>query len=305
MKSHFQDEYIVGAEYQLSPQYVVGAKATMRKLRSAIDDTCTPALGGRCFLFNPGVANTFLEEQDDGSFKEVTYSNAQLGMPNLKRKYAALDMFIEHPFADKWYGKLEYTFSHNYGNTEGQLASDLDTGSGGQSDVSTTQDWDLPQLMVGANGSLPNDRKHQIRAFGYYQLSNEWRFGATAQIASGRPLSCTSFWPDPTAPVYNGSYYHYCGLPITGSTGYVFTPRGTSGHSPWTYKLDLNVAYSPDWAQNKLTLQLDVFNIFNKQTPLYYNMRYASNRSTVNPLYERVLDYTSPRSARFTMRYDF
>jgi len=305
MKSHFQDEYILGAEYQLSPSYNVGAKATVRKLRSAIDDTCTPALGGRCFLFNPGQANTFLEEQDDGSFQEVTYSNAQLGFPRLKRKYAALDLFVEHPFADNWYAKIEYTFAHNYGNTEGQLASDLDTGSGGQSDVSTTQDWDLPQLMVGANGSLPNDRKHQIRAFGYYQLSKEWRFGATAQIASGRPLSCTSFWPDPTAKVYNGSYYHYCGLPIAGSTGYVYTPRGTSGHTPWTYKLDLNVAYSPAWADNKLTLQMDVFNIFNKQTPLYYNTRYASNRSTVNPLYMRVLDYTSPRTVRFTARYDF
>ena len=305
MKSHFQDEYILGAEYQLSPSYVVGAKATVRKLRSAIDDTCTPALGGACFLFNPGQANTFLEEQDDGSFKEVTYSNAQLGFPRLKRKYAALDLFVEHTFADNWYGKLEYTFSHNYGNTEGQLSSDLDTGSGGQSDVSTTQDWDLPQLMVGSNGTLPNDRRHQIRAFGYYQLSKEWRFGATAQIASGRPLSCTSFWPDPSAKVYNSSTYHYCGLPIAGSTGYVFTPRGTSGHTPWTYKLDLNVAYSPAWADNKLTLQMDVFNILNKQTPLYYNTRYASNRSTVNPLYMRVLDYSSPRTVRFTARYDF
>jgi Outer membrane receptor for ferrienterochelin and colicins len=305
MKSHFQDEYILGAEYQLSPSYIVGAKATVRKLRSAIDDTCTPALGGRCFLFNPGQANTFLEEQDDGSFQEVTYSNAQLGFPRLKRKYAALDLFVEHPFADNWYAKIDYTFSHNYGNTEGQLSSDLDTGSGGQSDVSTTQDWDLPQLMVGSNGTLPNDRRHQIRAFGYYQLSKEWRFGATAQIASGRPLSCTSFWPDPTAKVYNSSTYHYCGLPIPGSTGYVYTPRGTSGHTPWTYKLDLNVAYSPAWADDKLTLQMDVFNILNKQTPLYYNTRYASNRSTVNPLYMRVLDYSSPRTVRFTARYDF
>ena len=306
LKSHFQDEYILGAEYQLSPTYVVGAKATVRKLRSAIDDTCTPALGGRCFIFNPGVANTFLEQQDDGSFKEVTYTNAQMGFPSLKRKYAALDLFVEHTFADKWYGKIEYTFSHNYGNTEGQLNSDTDTGSGGQADVSVTQDWDLPYLMVGANGSLPNDRKHQIRAFGYYQLSSEWRFGATFQAASGRPLSCTSFWPDATAPgLYNGSYYHYCGLPIAGSTGYVFTPRGTSGHTPWTYKLDLNVAYSPEWADNKLTFQMDVFNILNKQTPLYYNMRYATNRSTVNPLYQRVLDYTSPRTVRFTARYDF
>lgn len=305
LKSHFQDEYILGAQYQLTPEYVFGAKGTVRKLRSAIDDTCTPALGGACFLFNPGKANSFLEEQDDGTFVERHYSNAELGFPHLKRKYVALDLFLEHPFADKWYGKIDYTYSHNYGNTEGQLASDLDTGAGGQTDVSVTQDWDLPQLMVGANGSLPNDRRHQFRAFGYYQMSKEWRFGGTAMIMSGRPLSCTSFWPDPKAPVYNGSYYHYCGLPIPGSTGYVYTPRGTSGNTPWTHRYDLNVAYSPNWLDNKLTFQVDVFNVLNRQTPLYYNMRYASNRSTVNPLYRRVLNYTDPRTVRFTMRYDF
>lgn len=306
MKSHFQDEFILGAEYQVTPSLVSGAKVTVRKLRSAIDDTCTPALGGRCFLFNPGVANTFMEENDDGSFSEVTYSNAQLGFPKLKRKYAALDLFVEHPFADKWYGKIGYTFAHNYGNTEGQLASDLDTGTGGQSDVSTTQDWDLSYLMVGANGSLPNDRKHQIRAYGYYQATKEWRVGSTVQIASGRPLSCTSFWPNASDPgLYNGSYYHYCGLPITGSTGYVFTPRGTSGRTPWTYKADINVAYTPGWADNKLTLQMDIFNLFNRQSALYYNMRYATNRSTVNQLYKRVLNYSDPRTVRFTARYDF
>ncbi len=64
-----------------------------------------------------------------------------------------------------------YTFSRNYGNTEGQLNSDLDTGTGGQEDVSVTQDWDLPQLMQGANGLLPNHRGHVLKAFGYMKLT--------------------------------------------------------------------------------------------------------------------------------------
>lgn len=305
LKSHFQDEFIFGMQQQLSQSYNWGARATLRKLRSAIDDTCTPALGGACFLFNPGVSNTFLQEQADGSFKEVTYSAAELQLPQLKRKYYALDLFLEHTFADKWYGKIDYTYSRSYGNTEGQLASDLDTGAGGQSDVSVTQDWDLPELMVGANGNLPNNRKHQLRVFGYYQLSDELRFGATLQVMSGRPLSCTTFWPDPTADVYNGSYYHYCGLPIAGSTGYVFTPRGTSGTTPWTETLNVNTAYSPSWMDHKLTFQVDVFNLFNQQRPLYYNERYATNRSTVNQLYGRVLNYSDPRSVRLQVRYDF
>ncbi len=217
MKSHFQDEYILGMQQQLSPAFTYGTKLTYRTLRSAIDDTCTPTLGGACFLFNPGVANTFEEEQADGSFKEVTYTNAQLGFPKLKRKYIALDLYAEHPFDGKWYGKVEYTLSHNFGNTEGQLASDLDTGSGGQADVSQTQDWDLPQLMVGAGGNLPNDRRHQIKAFGYFQITPEWRVGSTAVITSGRPASCTSFYPTPDAGLYQGAYYHFCGIAGTGT----------------------------------------------------------------------------------------
>lgn len=316
MKSHFQDEYIVGMQQQINAGFNWGAKLTYRDLRSAIDDTCTQALGGACFLFNPGVANTFLEEQADGSFKEVTYTNAQLGMPKLKRQYYALDLFAEHPFDGKFYGKVEYTFSRSYGDTEGQLASDLDTGSGGQADVSQTQDWDLPQLMVGSNGRLPNDRTHQIKAFGYYQITPEWRVGATAYITSGRPKTCTSFYPTPDAGLYNGSYYHYCGLPgsgtAPGSAGYTppsadyrFSPRGSAGTTPWVYTLNLNVAYTPEWAKKQLTLQADVMNVFNQQVPQSYNPSYAVDRNTRNQFYGQEIGFTTPRSVRLSARYDF
>ncbi|WP_430388093.1 TonB-dependent receptor [Dyella sp. 20L07] len=316
IRSHYQDEYILGMEQQISPSYNWGAKLTYRKLMSAIDDTCTPVLGGRCLTFNPGTGNTFDFLQPDGSIVTKHFSKEELGLPDLKRKYYALDLYLEHPFADKWYGKVSYTFSRNYGNTEGQLASDLDTGAGGQTDVSRTQDWDLPQLMVGSNGLLPNNRTHQLKAFGYYQLSNQWRFGATLIAASGRPKNCTSYYPTADAGLYNGSYYYYCGLAGTGtkpgSAGYVapspdyaFSPRGSHGTTPWTYQLNLNVAYTPGWVDNKLTLQLDAINVLNRQTPTMYNYRYSSNRTTVNPLYGRELNYTDPRYFRFTARYDF
>ena len=65
-----------------------------------------------------------------------------------------------------FFGKIDYTLSHNWGNAEGQLNSSVDTGSGGQGDVSVTQDWDLPELMYGVNGSLPNNRTQQIKVLG-------------------------------------------------------------------------------------------------------------------------------------------
>ena len=324
LNSHFQDEYIAGMEQQISPAYNWGAKLTYRNLRSAIDDTCTPALGGHCFLFNPGQANTFLQEQADGSFKEVTYSNRELGFPRLKRKYYAVDLFLEHPFAEKWYGRIDYTYSRNYGNTEGQLASDLDTGNGGQADVSTTQDWDLPQLMVGANGLLPNNRKHQIKAFGYFQATEEWRFGASLIAASGRPKNCTSHYPTADKGLYSGAAYWFCGLSGSGTapgavdakgkpipyvpaaSDYAFSPRGSHGTAPWTYQLNLNVAYTPSWLDNKLTLQMDIINVLNRQVATAYNYRYETSvRNTPNQLYLREINVSDPRYFRFTARYDF
>ena len=303
LKSHYQDEYIAGLDQAITPTLNWGAKLTWRQLRSAIDDTCTPALGGACFLFNPGTGNTFLQQQDDGTFVARHYTKDELNLGDLKRKYYALDLYLEHPFADKWYGRIDYTWSRSYGNTEGQLASDLDTGNGGQADVSVTQDWDLPQLMVGANGKLPNNRTHQIKAFGYYQFTDDLRFGANLNIASGRPKNCTSFYPTPDAGLYNGAFYYWCGLP--GQPGYERSPRGSHGNTPWTYIVNLNAAYTPSWLDKNLTLQIDVLNVLNKQTPTAYYPRYASSRSTVNPLYDRELNFTDPRTVRFTARYDF
>lgn len=316
LKSHFQDEFIVGMEQDLGNNLAWGAKLTYRDLKSAIDDTCTPALSGGCFIFNPGVGNTFWEEQADGGFQQVHYSAQQLDLPQLKRRYYAVDLFLERAFANNFYGKVEYTFSRNYGNTEGQLASDLDTGAGGQEDVSVTQDWDLPQLMVGANGPLPNHRKHQLKAFGYYEWSPEWRTGASLIMASGRPRSCTSYYPTADAGLYNGSYYYFCGLAGTGtppgapgyvapSADYRFASRGSAGNNPWTFQLNLNVAYVPNWANNKLTFQLDVLNALNRQVSGVWYGKYSENRVTPDQRFGQELLFSQPRTIRVTTRYDF
>ncbi len=316
IKSHYQDEYIVGMEQAIDPLWSWGAKATYRNLRSAIDDTCTPALGGACFLFNPGQGNTFYEEQADGSFKKVYYSAQELGLPKLKRKYYALDFFLERQMSDNWYGKIDYTFSRNYGNTEGQLASDLDTGTGGQADVSVTQDWDLPQLMVGANGLLPNHRAHQFKVIGMYEFSKEYRLAGTLIAASGRPKNCTSYYPTADAGLYNGAYYHFCGIAgsgtAPGSNGYVPpspdyrpSPRGSEGTTPWTFTLNLSFAYTPNWAKNNLTVQADVLNVLNRQVAGQIYPRYAASRTEADARYGQELSYSTPRTMRLTVRYDF
>ena len=313
LKAHYQDEYILGMEQVLDATLSWGAKLTYRDLKSAIDDNCSPVLGGACFILNPGEANTFWIQQEDGSFEKVTYSAGELALPKLKRRYAALDLFAEYNDG-MLRGKLEYTLAHNWGNAEGQLNSSTDTGGGGQSDVSVSQDWDLPELMAGAGGPLPNNRTHQVKAFGSIKLSHQWRVGGSMIVQSGRPRSCTSFWPYAKSGIYNSASYYYCGVPgaqtavndpdAVPNADYHFSPRGAAGETPWTATFNLNVTYTPSWLAG-LSVGMDVLNLFDTQTPTAFFDRSAANRTQVSQRYGQVLYYTDPRSVRLTVRYDF
>jgi hypothetical protein len=108
-----------------------------------------------------------------------------------------------------------------------------------------------------ANGLLPNDRTHSLKAYGFYDLTPEWTVGANFLAGPGRPKSC--FGNHPTIdPNYDyGSVYFYCnGKPA---------PRGTNGNLPWDIRLDMNLAYRPQQIKG-LAFKVDVFNFLNKQT---------------------------------------
>lgn len=313
LKPHYQDEFIIGMERTESPSFSWGAKATYRDLKNAIDDICPT----ECFIFNAGTNEaTFWEDDGTGNLVQVTHNfedDFGTAFPKLKRKYLALDMYAQYQKGD-FFGKVDYTLSHNWGNAEGQLNSSVDTGNGGQGDVSVTQDWDLPELMYGVSGSLPNNRTHQIKMIGSYRFADEWRVGGSAIVQSGRPRSCYSYWPYAKPGLYNNAYYSYCGVPgaqtavndpnVVPNSDYVYSPRGSIGETPWTATFNANISYMPNWMEG-LTLSMDVLNLFNTQTATGYYERSASSRTTVNPRYEQVLYYTNPRSFRFTVRYDF
>jgi outer membrane receptor protein involved in Fe transport len=317
MKPSFQDELTLGLEKAYSPDLNFGAKVTYRKLKSTIDDFCDQRPfdkyaaahnintdhyeGFSCASFNPGEANDFLVDYaGNGTYTKVHLTEADLGFEKAKRTYAALDLFAEHPYRNGWYAKVNYTLGRSKGNTEGQTLSDTTTGQG---DVAATQTWDYAELMKYANGLLPNDRKHQIKAYGFYDLTPQWTVGGSALIASGRPRSCSgtnpTTQPGSGAPNYQ-SASHYC----FGATGNVNTPspRGTLGRLPWDKNLDLNIVYKPTFLKG-LGLKIDVFNVFDNQVEQKVVERYNTNNARYN-LYESVLSYTAPRSVKFTAEYN-
>jgi len=312
LRSQYQDEAILGFSKMLGNHWVYGAKATVRKLQTAIDDVCdTNALTNKivasgldpdsvvipdgCLIFNPGRTNTFQLPNSDGrGYSEVTMTNKDWGFSNnAKRKYYALDVFLEHPFDGKWQGRVDYTFSRSYGNTEGQVLSTI-----GQNDVSKTQDWDFWQLMEYSNGVLSNDRTHQLKAYGAYQITPEWMVSGSLQMMSGAPRVCLGYYgTNESDPVAYQSSYHYCaGNP---------TPLGSLGRLPWTKQLNLGVTYRPLFANKKLALNLDVFNVLNERKPTVMDASYESTPYTVANTYGITRYQQAPRYVRLSASYDW
>lgn len=340
LRAHYQDEFILGADKQLTPSLTVGARATYRQLKSQVDDTSDPrpvcaylashyqdySSAADCMgritypgvIFNPGRGAEFdVNIARPGAapvLRHVKLSAQDFGMPKPVRKYLALDLYAEHPFDGTWYGRVDYVWSHNWGNTEGQIKSDIV-----QEDVAASQDWDFPQFMRYASGNLPNDRRHAIRAFGYWQLTPEWLISSTVSLTSGRPKNCLGAWFKGPDGVYtdpagymgrdgdNGAY-HVCYDQVS--------PRGSKGTLPWTYRLDLGAQWRPAFADHKLALGLDVFNVFNQQRAISIsetavggqvgsNADGSSLGGSPSNMYGGIQGYTEPRYVRISAQYDF
>jgi hypothetical protein len=328
LKPNYQDELTLGFDKAWSPDFNFGGKVTYRKLGAGIDDSCDTrpildfaAKNGitilapnavNCFIYNPGRDVTLWVDGNDkagnpvvtGKGQYATFSADVIREPKAKRNYAALDMYLEHPMRNNWFGRINYTLSRSSGNMEGQTRSDT-----GQTDVGTSAAWDFPEFALGSDGLLPNDRKHQLKALGVYQLTPELSLGGFAMVQSGRPRLCLGTNTeiddngDPANPLsatYGGPgyqyEYYYCGGKVT--------PRGSQGRLPWEKRLDLNLTYAPARLKG-LALKLDVFNALNSQRPLAQESQYDEGDETViYKYYNQYTAYQSPRSVKFTVEYN-
>ena len=337
IKPLFQDEFIVGFQQALADRWSFGVKYTNRQLKSAIDDICegalsrewaaangfTAAQAGRigttisgCFLYNVGgdlTAN--IDLNGNGTLTPVTIPASALFLPKPKRTYNALEFTLERQWDKKWSAQMSYVLSQSKGNTEGYVKSD-----NGQDDAGITQDFDHPGLMEGAEGYLPNDRRHVLKFNGSYAVSDQFRVGATLVVSSGRPKNCFGNYPEivrdgagnpivpaPYAPgplerddsdAYGAASF-YCNAKLNS--------RGSVGRLPWTHDLGLQVVYTPSQVKG-LKLSVDVLNALNRRgVRAIDEVGELDAVGSVNPTYQRPVlsSLQAARSVRFTAAYEF
>ncbi|MGE4070030.1 MAG: carboxypeptidase regulatory-like domain-containing protein [Lysobacterales bacterium] len=321
----YQDEFILGAQWAINDTWTAGVRGISREVKNGVDDFCSldaivdyvnangyPDFDGStlatCMILNPGRSlDIGIDVEGDGNLVDFSIPANVIGLPDYKRQYYAIELFWEANFSNEWFLQGSYTWAHSYGNIEGYVNSTLE-----QDDAGLTQDFDHPRFEDGAYGNLPNDRRHTFKLFGSYNINEEWRVGGNLLVQSGRPVSCNGFVPldglnpdgDGGSLALYGASSFYC-RPADGEPSEL-TYRGQYGRTPWIYSVDGSLSYMPNWAEG-LTLQVDIFNLFNSSKVTEYSETGDLSRAdeSVNPNFLNDVNYQTPRSIRLTARYSF
>jgi hypothetical protein len=267
-----QIEYIIGYETELfDGGWVGGVRGTFRELDESLEDIAIDAAviarhpnAADCYtgfhayvLTNPGTDMTVATTPTadcSGPLVTETYSAAELGYPKAEREYTALTFYMNKVWDGKWSMNASYVWSESKGNNEGYVRSD-----NGQDDAGITTNFDQPGLTDNAIGKLPNNRDHQFKFYGNYQIMDNLMGGAAFTWASGRPINGFGVHPtDVFAQAYGSEAFFVQGQAV---------PRGSVGELSSLKNLDLMLKYDMAFGQKgNLTLKLDVFNVFNWDT---------------------------------------
>jgi TonB dependent receptor/Carboxypeptidase regulatory-like domain/TonB-dependent Receptor Plug Domain len=245
LKGQYIDEFLFGGDYEIAPNLAIGVKGTYRDLGNVIEDFLIGSTG-EYLIANPGSGTgatgaTFLGDV-------VKYGKA-------KRTYKGVEFHAQKRFSNNYQFFGSYVWSQLKGNYDGTFQS-----STGQLDPNINSAFDYADFLVNNNGFLSNDRTHQVKFYGSYTFSNGMAkgldLGVGAHWESGVPL---------TAQGYAVSYRNY---------EYYLTSRGALGRGPSDYEADLHAGYPIPVVGSRVSLLLDVFNVFNRQSATNVDQRY-------------------------------
>jgi hypothetical protein len=317
----YNDEIIIGYSKFLDSGWNLGAFFTYRNLASAIDDVlvdhavrayCEDAgivgcgdvwTGAHSYvLANPGVDMIWTTNELPGTTvpTTITLKAGDLAFPSVQREYSALDLTFDKAFDGQYFMGGSITLSSNRGNYEGTVKSD-----NGQDDAGLTQDYDFPEFMDNAYGYLPNHRAFKAKLYGAAMVG-ETLVGVNMRMASPRKYGCIGNYPggDGVDDNFGGNYW-YGGNDSWACNG-APTPRGSVFDGKWQNQVDLSLSRDisiPFAKEGKV--QLNVFNIFDFESPEDYNEYGESDGVYPDPDWQQPTRYQPGRSIRIDLSAQF
>jgi hypothetical protein len=246
LKGQYITEFLLGGEYEVRPNFTVGGKFSYRDLGRVIEDFLIIDSGGY-FIANPG----------SGLGTQMTFFDySTVEAPKAQRTNTSFELSARKKFSNNWQVLTSYVWSRLEGNYDGTFQN-----STGQLDPNINSAFDYADFLVNAEGHLSNERVHQWKLDGSYEVPrgalSGLNLGLSTRWMSGFPLN---------------AYGHSFGY---ANWEYYYVPRGSLGRGPSDWEADLQVSYPVRFAGNKrLNLFMDVFNLFNRQEAIQLDERY-------------------------------
>lgn len=303
LKSMYQQEFTLGYSRDFPNDFLAGVDYTYRTLKQTIEDIALlPYLEGRgggwnmnYYLTNPGHDVTVVHDWDgDGIAEHLVFSAEDLRFPKPTRQYHALEFFVDKKMSRKLYLRGSYTWSHSYGNHEGLARTDLD---GGGHWTGVSAQWDFLGLTDGAEGNLPNDRRHSAKLFGVWKARENLQASFAWSLSDGRPRNAFSYHPtDFWAGLYGPISFFFNEDQLS--------PRGALGRTDSINRIDAGIRYTRDIGRSTLTVKFDVFNVFNESAVIDYNDKTQIYGGRPNPNFGLATWHQRPRHVRIGLIFD-
>lgn len=270
LHGQFNEEYVLGGEYEVARRWVVGGAFVVRRLMRAIEDI-SPDDGNTYVIANPGQNDCDVTADLRSSLSTVcsdsagNYNPDQTVFPSPTRLYGGLTLTVRKRLANHFQVFASYTLSRLTGNYTGLYSGDND-----QIDPNLSSQYDLVSLIKNRYGLLPNDHPHQVK------LSASYELGGLTPTLDGLTIGVRY-------DGQSGSPINYLGRhPAYGRREVFILPRGEAGRTPFVHQLDAFVGYDVGLGNSmKLNVNLTVFNVFDSQTPTLVDQEYTLD--TVEP----------------------
>lgn len=335
LKGQFTNEVVAGVDWDVGWDLVLGLAYIHRDLGRIIDDVVPD--GSTYIIANPGEptdggAVSDLRSQIDSADARAraapdAASRAALGAerdrlshqlalyqaaatyPRPRRDYNALQVTASRRLSDRFVLLASYTYSRTVGNYAG-----LYSPTTGQLNPNTSIQYDLKQLMVNADGPLPQDRPHNFKLLAAYSVPlgglGALTLGLDFNVLSGAPIDVT------------GSHLAY-------GPGEVFIlPRGAGGRTPTLTQLDLHLGWGRALgALTRVELSVDLFNALDQHEVTAVDSQYTfsdvapipggtpaqlralktqgGGAPVLNPSFGQPVSFQAPLSLRFGARLSF
>jgi hypothetical protein len=278
--STYKDEFVGGVEFEVGRSVNLGVRYIHRTLPQMVEDIGQLASVGYLLdACGDAVVDYFITNVNASTPTIDCGGAVPSNFEDPTHKYDAFEVTLNKNFSNNWGLIASYRYSELKGNFEGFFRSD-----NGQTDPAISSLFDFPTndptyTSIGVpqfgfrgdirylgtilgEGVLPNDRPHQVKLYGNYTWGS-LNLGAGFNWGSGASLTALA-----ANPIYNNSGE----IPLTLRGAGFETVDGFMERAPSVSQLDLHADYTFRMNDSqRVVLLADVFNVFNRQEPTYYD----------------------------------